>query len=428
MTEVNPGVAPAPETTPEESRLIGTELRHQLDSLAADISEEITADLPEPDDDSVSGPMYDSVKVAIDLFAVLLVEHRELADGPPPLAMAEFARILARRRVPLSTLMILYHRSHNSVERRLLEIVSTLFAERPTSDLLRILTGLRGWSNRFILHVEDAVADVYHSEADRLLSPGDADQLAQVQMVLDGEEAPPEINGHRLAAEQTAVIIQTLQEGVSTATLSTEGRHLAESLGAVSSPLIVHPDPTTAWMWLIRKPLSDQSDASGKGETGHKAVPSPGHSGATVAFVGPPCAGPEGFRRSHRQAQAYLRLHRVIDGTPGLWMGDAPGIGAVAAFADDIDAARDMVAITLGPLAGDDEYSDVLRETARSVLLRGTTGAAGEMIAHRNTVTYRVNKFRETLGDNALHSPDIHLALELTHWYGDKVLTSSADE
>lgn len=418
MNSTAPGVTPAPETSPEESHLIGNELRRQSDSLTAEITNDITEELPEPRDDSLAEPMYDSVRAAIDLFATLLVDYRRLPPGPPPPAMAEFARLLARRRVPLSTLVLLYHRSHNSVERHLLEIVSTLFAEQSSTELLRILTGLRDWSNRFILLIEDSVAETYRTEADRLLSPGDAQQLAQVQEVLDGQDAPSEINGHRLAAEQTAVIVRTLQDGVSTATLSAGCRQLATSLGAVTAPLVVHPEPTEAWMWLTH--------GSDGPQDGTPSVPE--LSGTTVTVVGPTCSGPDGFRRSHRQAQAYLHLHQVIDATPGLWTSDTPGIASVAAFADDIEKARDIVAVTLGPLAADNEYSDVLRETARSVLLKGTTGAADDMIAHRNTVTYRVNKFREALGDNALSSPDIHLALELTHWYRDKVLVPVTDE
>jgi hypothetical protein len=399
----------------EDARQIGRELLRTLDSLTAKVTGQLTDSVPDLPGDAMSEPLQASVRGALEVSALLLVRREPVDRASPAPEMSGFARLTARRGVPLSTLVMLYHRSHNIVEQSLLTIVSSLFGDRPAPVLLETLTGMREWSNRFILQMQEQVADIYRDEIERLHTPGDAGRLALVQSVLDGADSPPDIDGHRLDGVHVAVVLWAPDvPGNGAAGLDAVGRRFARALGSATPPLLVFPSATEAWIWCS----PGDAPARNPGTTSAAADLPDG----LAATVGPLTRGSAGFAVSHRQAVAYQRLHQLVGAAPAVWSADEAGLTAAAAFTPRLEAARDIVTVALGDLATDDEYSSVLRETARSFLRRGTAGAAGEMIAHRNTVTYRLNKFRETLGEDVLASPDVCLALELTHWFGPLVL------
>lgn len=390
----------------EVTQQIGTELLRQLDSLTTTVTEQLMDAVDVPSGDALIVPLRASIRAALENYAMLLIRRQPVDAATITPEMSYFARLTARRGVPLSTLVMMYHRAHNIVEQSLLSIVASLFSDRPSSSLLGILATIRDWSNQFILRMQEQISEVYLDEAERLRTPGDAGRLALVQSVLDGTESPVEIGGHRLGGRHIAVVVWVRDPGTSSATLASGCRRLAEVIGAATPPLIVFPSSTEAWMWCVPDAASGDI-ALGEGLT---------------AVIGPVAEGPDGFTVSHRHALAYQRLHHTIQSDAAVWRSTDPGIMTAAAFSDRLGLARDIVSVTLGELAVDDEYSRVLRETARSFLLYGTAGAADEMIAHRNTVAYRLNKFREAHGQDALSSPDVHLALELAHWFGSRVL------
>ena len=138
-------------------------------------------------------------------------------------------------------------------------------------------------------------------------------------------------------------------------------------------------------------------------------------------------AGVEGFRRSHRQAQAGrdVALARGEQGSTVIAAADA-GLAAAALLCHDIDPARGFVAEVLGDLAADNENDARLRHTLR-VFLRCDSSyklAAEELHLHANTVKYRLGRAisrrgRPIAGDRL----DVELALLLCDWYGAAVLS-----
>lgn len=95
---------------------------------------------------------------------------------------------------------------------------------------------------------------------------------------------------------------------------------------------------------------------------------------------------------------------------------------SATSLVDRLPIAAQIVTVTLGELATDNNSSKIIRETARSFHQHGIAGAAEELNAHRNTVKYRMDKFREVVGKEGANSADVRLALELAHWYGSEVL------
>jgi DNA-binding PucR family transcriptional regulator len=117
--------------------------------------------------------------------------------------------------------------------------------------------------------------------------------------------------------------------------------------------------------------------------------------GVSVA-LGEPADGPAGFRVTHRQAQAALRV-ALHDGRQVTRYADV----ALIAFAlADETLARSLIGIYLHPLDDDGRSAEVLRETLRAYLAAGRNAqSAGSALGvHRNTVSQRLRVIEDRLG------------------------------
>lgn len=92
---------------------------------------------------------------------------------------------------------------------------------------------------------------------------------------------------------------------------------------------------------------------------------------------------------------------------------------------DEPRELADFVSDTLGDLAVDDPRRALLRETLRVFLAtnRSYAATAEELMVHRNTVHYRVQRavdhYHLNLDANAF---DLHFALNVCRWHGAKIL------
>jgi DNA-binding PucR family transcriptional regulator len=76
---------------------------------------------------------------------------------------------------------------------------------------------------------------------------------------------------------------------------------------------------------------------------------------------------------------------------------------------------------TLGPLTSSDPPTETLRETLAAYLSHGCNAVttARHLQLHRNTISYRLDKIKNLLGENFIHrSLEISVALELTDQVG----------
>ncbi|MGI5499048.1 helix-turn-helix domain-containing protein [Lentzea sp. CA-135723] len=129
--------------------------------------------------------------------------------------------------------------------------------------------------------------------------------------------------------------------------------------------------------------------------------------------------GPDGFRRSHREAEAAARLMRLNPAQPPVV--HHRDVALACLLAADVEGTRRFVRAELGELAADTENAARLRETLRHYLReeRSLATTAARLHIARNTVTYRVKRAQELLGhDVGDRLPEVLAALEAAHAFG----------
>ena len=383
---------------PSVRRAVAEAINRHTPGLAETIVHELQSAKPGGIPPALIRALHASVQSNIRVFAELLHAGEPMEKARPNRPIAQLARALARHQIPLHRLIFLYHSAHNSMERQLLPLVEQACrvhgSGNPASDLFTVLTALRELTSTFITTMEEHVATIYEDEAKRTALPGDPGLLAAVKAVVAGETAEDELGDYVLAdrPHQAVVVWTPGADPLPEQAVREYANRLATHVFAVNEPLVVFPEHTEAWIWV-------QPGAGHVEGLDDLPVPPKVRAGEACAAIGPESVGLEGFRRTHRRA---LALHRLAVAAPAV----APqvigphtvGAAMAAAFAHRLEEARDIVVSTLGELAVDDRYEEVLRETARSASLYGTSGASDDMTAHRNTVKYRLNKFKEALG------------------------------
>jgi DNA-binding PucR family transcriptional regulator len=196
-------------------------------------------------------------------------------------------------------------------------------------------------------------------------------------------------------------------------------RELGQATEVGSNPLFAAADQTTGWGWLpFRSAPPNAVEAVRQFACKRGDCPS--------VAIGTVTSGVDGFRRSHREAQA-ARAVAVAGGANGatLIAASDPGLAAAALLGGDLAAARVWVSDVLGELSSDTENDARLRETLRVFLRCGSSykQAAEEIDLHFNTVKYRIGRAvarrgRPIDGDRL----DVELALLACQWYGEAVL------
>lgn len=142
--------------------------------------------------------------------------------------------------------------------------------------------------------------------------------------------------------------------------------------------------------------------------------------------------GVDGFRRTYRQAERVRLVLSAASGDtqPGLdgragWA-RFEEIAPLALMIQDLDELRAFVRRRLGDLARPDGRCDMLRRTLWTYLARqsNVSATAADLMLHRNSVQYRVERAVELLPDRTLPSPahDLQVALQAACWLGPAAL------
>ncbi|HTY32081.1 MAG TPA: helix-turn-helix domain-containing protein [Mycobacterium sp.] len=342
-----------------------------------------------------------------------------------PTAALEYARRLAQRGVPVNALV----RAYRLGQRRLTEIV---FDEVRALDIeptvrFAVIEAIGAMLFEYIDWVSQQVVVVYEGERERWLENQNSVRALRVREILAGKstidvDAATEALGYPIRWHHLAIVVwypDTGTEGNEVARLQRFVRDLGSAADVGSSPLFVAADRMCGWGWLpFRAAACDAVEEVRRFTVENSGSPSVG--------IGTMAAGVEGFRRSHRQAQAGrdVALARGEQGSTVIAAADA-GLAAAALLCHDIDPARGFVAEVLGDLAADNENDARLRHTLRVFLgCDSSYKLAGEELhLHVNTVKYRLGRAmsrrgRPIAGDRL----DIELALLLCDWYGTAVL------
>jgi DNA-binding PucR family transcriptional regulator len=165
--------------------------------------------------------------------------------------------------------------------------------------------------------------------------------------------------------------------------------------------LMIMVDPETCWLWLP-KSLPDNVLSA--------------QSGPEIRIaVGAPLAGPEGFKRSLKQAQTTRRI--LSDANPEYAMARYDTIRSVATFTADPSARARYALECLGALL---DAPPPLRRALRIYLREGSNAAetAKALGIHRNTLSQQLARAQDLL-PSALNGEtrlDVMMALELDHW------------
>ncbi|MFT4397882.1 PucR family transcriptional regulator [Gordonia lacunae] len=175
--------------------------------------------------------------------------------------------------------------------------------------------------------------------------------------------------------------------------------------------LVVAGPENTWWAWLAwpSAPSAEQlRELSTTSVTG------------VAIGMGEPQSGRHGFRTSHMQAHdAYATATLRAQPEAGIsWYRD---VEVASLLCIDPDRARQMATERLGPLAGDGEMQQRLRETLRTTLRHGNNRAkaAKELNVHHKTVTYRITQAEELLGrDLSRDTLDIEVAILIAETLG----------
>jgi hypothetical protein len=334
-----------------------------------------------------------------------------------------YARTLAQRDIPLSSLFRAYHLGLAMFVRLGIEIIADLDAAQHLPLAQRLL----GRSVDFVDKVCEQVGKTYEAQRDQWV--GDRGGIRQhwVAEVLSGRtpdlgEAEAAL-GYRFSGTHVGVQMW-LPAGLAgvdaRAAFEEARRELAKVLSPVAPPLMLPRDEREMHAWF---PIRANAVAAGAelGAAFEKSREPQVH-----VAIGRPESGIEGFRRTSDQARRVKDILLVsATNLPTVITYDQ--LGPVALMTADVEALRRFVLRVLGALAKNGEREEMLRETLLAFLghNRSYAATAKTMVLHRNSVQYRVQRALELCGrdlSDADVALDVHTALSAAHWLGRTVL------
>jgi PucR C-terminal helix-turn-helix domain/GGDEF-like domain len=352
------------------------EIEDAIFARARTLSESVVEEDPE----YVAG-LRAAVSESLD-FALAHIEKGEEWTGPIPSTAAEQARRSARAGVRLDTVL----RRYAAGDRLLGDFVMDE-ADCFSSQALRQVLRTHGPQ---VDRLMAAVAAEYMDEVARMRRSPTQRLSERVQRLVAGE-SPADIGGleYTFEACHLGVIIKGAKG---------EAGVRALAAGLDSQALVVPRGNGIVWAWLgARRPLA-VADI--------ERLLADGVAGEAEFAVGEPRRGLDGWRLTHREAQAALevmlrkpqRLTRAGD------------VILLAAVLRDDALARSLIETYLAPLEGHGDTGAVLHETLRAYFSAGLNAAtaAAALAVDRHTVQRRLRKVEEALGRLL---PDCHAEL-----------------
>jgi DNA-binding PucR family transcriptional regulator len=357
--------------------LLAAELAARRAELVADYTSRLREELPEW---SVERPeLADTIRVGAG--EAIGGELRALAEGTLPETCPEFdaegARQCARLGVPLDAVVLQYRLGHAVQWDAWFEIVEghALSAAHRRELLERGSRFFFAYANRLTRFV---VAE-YESEHEKLLRQSEQRRAFLVRELLAGRDIDAAPLGYDLELHHLGVIAW--------------GDAPDAAIGALArtldrTALVVSADRSASWGWLGGvRPLA----ARRLSRLNQVQLPE-----ETRLALGDEEQGPEGFRRTHRQA---AMARRIGERRPGRLI--AYGDVALEALASaDRRAAAEFVARELRALDGSDRRSERLRETLAQYFRCGqnAAAAAAALGVHQQTVGQRLRTVEERIG------------------------------
>ena len=306
-----------------------------------------------------------------------LAGDRELPGSIPGNAR-DLALLTARLDLSLAALLRTYRLAHQVMWRAWAAEVE---ARAEDADIRRL--ALEAGSDYLFAYV-DRLATVltaeYTAERDRFMRSREQRRTQLARDVLDGADPPPSeamsVLDYDLRLEHVALVVSGADADGAVAAVS--------RLLDAPHRLVISLSGDTAWAWVGRTRAFDLPERI---ELESEAVVS----------IGEPGAGPEGFRRSHREARD---AHAVALRNRSRALVRYDEVALEALFALDESRADAFIERELRGLDGPDERSARLRETLRAYFASGQNASAAAALlgVHEHTVSYRLRRVEEALG------------------------------
>ncbi|MCE5203087.1 MAG: helix-turn-helix domain-containing protein [Actinomycetia bacterium] len=329
-----------------------------------------------------------------------------------PPAIVEHARLLAQRDVSAEELLRGYQTVQQYVSHGVIRYAAQ--SARESNDFAQTAETLLGYVFAQIdASLKAAIAE--HAETRGVWIRSRAAGVSKrLDAVLDGtvqdSEVAQRMLGYHMSGCHTAVIAWRDEFAAPPLDLDSELRRLKDMPG-VCDALMVPRDERTFALW-VNAPDTSRADEWVDHLTREIA------DSRTRVAVGEPAEGLEGFRLSHRQAQAAAGVHALAQGrTPPLIR--YADVSAIAFLVDQPAEAKSWVEAVLGDLAGPGEDRERLRQTLRVYLDENGSAAltSKRLFIHRNTVRYRVEQACSMLPRPLEgHRLDVALALAYCMW------------
>jgi hypothetical protein len=330
-----------------------------------------------------------AVAEAVD-YGFRAIEHgEESLSSIPPAAVAQ-ARRAARNSVSLDRVLLRNNAGHALLE-------DFVMQEAEHSDFTSQRTALRDvlrTHGALLDHFTASIATEYQQEAERIARSPELRRTERVQRLLAGASVDTTDLGYDFDAEHVAAIAMGAKAGEAV-------RVVAAGLGC--QLLSVLRSEETVWAWFGSRRRLATADLE-------RALVSKGPAGVSLA-IGGPQAGIDGWRLTHRQAQAAMLVALRRPQRLTLY-GD---VALLAAVLRDRELARSLVEIHLSPLE-DQKDGAASRETLRAYFAAGCNAAtaAAALGVDRHTVERRLNTIETRLG-RPLHTchAELEVALRL---------------
>jgi DNA-binding PucR family transcriptional regulator len=404
---------------------IGAQLNDRLAAVSGFIRVSLEEEIPELRGDArIIELLGASVEGNVDTVLHALQHDITVEHVVAPTAALEYARRLAQHGVSVNALV----RAYRLGQRRMNELVFREVRETDMDQSIRVdvIEAITTTLYAYIDWISQQVVAVYEDERERWLENQNSVRALRVREVVAGKaivdvDATSDSIRYPLLWHHLAVVIWYPDEGAAgdeLARLQRFLRELGQATDVGSKPLFAAADETTGWGWLPYRAVPNGVESVR--EFARARTDSPNVAIGTVA------SGIDGFRRSHREAQA-ARGVAVAGGAqpPTVVAASDPGLAAAALLGGDIGATRIWVAGVLGELAADTDGDARLRETLRVFLRCGQSykQAAEELDLHFNTVKYRIGRAVARRGTPIEQDRlDVELALLACQWYGAAVL------
>ncbi|HXW59272.1 MAG TPA: helix-turn-helix domain-containing protein [Solirubrobacteraceae bacterium] len=322
-------------------------------------------------------------------YNIMAVEGDERGLDSIPPALAAQAHRAARNGVSLEKVLLRYNAGRALIE-------DVVVQEADQSELASHRMALRQVLGTLAImhdHWTSSGVNEYQCELARVAHSPELRRLERVQRLLAGGRVDSSELGYELDAWHLALIAMGSRAGETV-------RRLASGLGR--ELLSVPRGEQTVWAWLGGQRRLTAADLE-------RPLSAKQATGVSLA-VGEPERGIDGWRLSHRQAQASMlvalhrpqRLTRYAD------------VALLAAVLGDEQLARSLVEIHLSPLEDERDAGAVSRQTLRAYFAAACNAAtaAAALGVDRHTVQRRLHAIEKRLG-RQLHTCQAELVVAL---------------